>query len=74
MDNICEKYHSSLKDGAVEKALSRLSYTIRLAEDKSKELEENVQENDDPEPTADEAPKKKSFQASLQNPRVTAHL
>ena len=74
MENICEKYHSSLKDGAVEKALSRLSYTIRLAEDKSKELEENVQENDDPEPTADDAPKKTSFQASLQNPRVTAHL
>ena len=72
MDNICEKYHSSLKDGAVEKALSRLSYTIRLAEDKSKELEENVQENEDPEPTADEVPKKKSFQALLPDPRVAA--
>ena len=54
MDNICEKYHSSLKDGAVEKALSRLSYTIRLAEDKSKELEENFQENYDPESKADD--------------------
>ena len=42
MNSIGEKYHSSLKDGAVEKALSRLSYTIKLAEDKSKELEENV--------------------------------
>ena len=74
MDNICDKYHSSLKDGAVEKALSRLSYTIKLAEDKSKELQGNVQENEDPEPTADEIPKEKSFQASLQHPRVTAHL
>ena len=73
MENICEKYHFSLKDGAIEKVLLRLSYTIRLAEEKSKELEENAQENDDPEPTADDAPKKKSFQASLQNPRVTAH-
>ena len=65
MEKICEKYYYSLKDGAVKKALSRLSYTIKLADDKSKELEENVQENDDPEPMADEAPKKKSFQASL---------
>ena len=65
MENICEKYHSSLKDGTIEKVLSRLSYTIKLAEDKSKDLEEYVQENGDPEPTADNVPKKTSFQASL---------
>ena len=33
INNIYDKYHSSLKDGAVKKALSRLSYTIQLAED-----------------------------------------
>ena len=73
MENICDRYHSSFKDGAVEKALQRLDYTIKLAEDKAKELEENIQEDEDPEPASDEAAKKKSFQESLPHPRVSAH-
>ena len=48
IEDICNKHHSSLMDGAVEKALARISYTIKLAEDKAKELYEKVQKNKDP--------------------------
>ena len=73
METICEKYHSSFKDKTVEKALQKLDYTIKLAEAKAKELEENIQEDEIPEPASNEAAKRKNFQESLPHPRVSAH-
>ena len=45
-----DKYASCLKDKSIGKELQKLQYTFKLAELKVKELEQNVQDdNDDPE-------------------------
>ena len=61
LETICNKYNSCFKDKADEKALQKLKYTIKLAETKTKELEENIQEDENPEPASNEKAKRKSF-------------
>ena len=73
IETICEKYHSSFKDKTVEKALQKLGYTIKLAEAKAKELEDNIQEDQNSESASNETAKRKNFQESLPHPRVSAN-
>ena len=53
--------------------LQKLQYTIKLAELKVKELEENVQDDDDPEVVIKGSSKRKSFQESLPHSTVTGN-
>ena len=54
--------------------LQKLEYTIKLTELKVKELEENVQDDDDdPEVAIKGSSKRKSFQESLPQSRVTGN-
>ena len=61
-----DKYDPYLKEKSVGKVLQKLQYTIKLAKFKVKEVEENVQDdNDDPEVIIKGSSKRKSFQESL---------
>ena len=63
-----DKYTSYLRDKSIGKELHRLQYTIKLASFKAKELERNVQDDDDEEDNLRRASHKKSFQESLPLP------
>ena len=73
LETICDKYAFCLKEKSVGKALQKLKYTIKLAETKVRELEDNIQEDESPEAALKEPSKRKSFQDSLPHPRVSAH-
>ena len=69
-----DKYASCLKDKSIGKVLQKLQYTIKLAKLKVKELETNVQDdNDDPEVIIKGSSNRKSFQESLPLSRVTGN-
>ena len=62
LESICDKYHSCFKYKLVEKALQKkLEYTIKIAETKAKELEENFQEDEYPELASNETATRISF-------------
>ena len=73
LETIFDKYHSCFKDKSVEKALQKLEYTIKLANTKVKELEDNIQEDENPEAALKGPSKRKSFQNSLPHPKVSAN-
>ena len=73
LEAINDKYASYLKEKSIGKVLQRLQYTIKLAEYKVKELEENIQEDDNPEAMLKEPSKRKNFQESLTTPRVSGN-
>ena len=61
-----KKYASCLKDNSISKELQKLQYTIKLAELKVKELEQNVQnDDDDAEVVIKRSSNRKRFQESL---------
>ena len=49
LEIICDKYASCQNEKSAEKVLQRLQYTIKLAENKVKELEDDIHEDNNPE-------------------------
>ena len=71
---IHDKYASCLKDKYIVKKFQKLQYTIKLAFLKAKELEQNVQnDDDDAEVIPKRASNRKSFQESLPHSKVTGN-
>ena len=69
-----DKYASCLKDKSIGKEFQKLQYTIKLANLKVKELEQNVQnDDDDAEVIPKRSSNRKSFQESLPHSRVTGN-
>ena len=69
-----DKYAACLKDKSIGKELQKLQYTIKLAELKIKELEQNMQhDDDDAEVVIKRSSNRKSFQESLPHSRVTGN-
>ena len=62
LETISDKYASCLKEKSVGKVFQKLKYTIKLAETKVKELEDNIQEDYNPEAILKEPSKRKNFQ------------
>ena len=69
-----DKYAACLKDKSIGKELQKLQYTIKLTELKIKELEQNVQHNnDDAKVVIKRSSNRKSFQESLPHSRITGN-
>ena len=60
LETISDKYASCLKEKSVRKVLKKLKYTIKLAETKVRELEDNIQEDNNPEAALNEPSKRKA--------------
>ena len=58
-----------LKEQSIGKEFQKLQYTIKLANFEAKELEQNVQDDDDEEVNQRRASNRKSFQESLPHSR-----
>ena len=74
IDVVNDKYAFCLKDKSIGKEFQKLKYTIKLANLKVKELEQNVKNgNDDAEVILKRSSNRKSFQESLPYSRITGN-
>ena len=73
IEAVYDKYALYLKEKSNSKVRQRLQCTIKLAEHKIKELEKNIQEDNNPEVILKEQSKRKSFHESLPHSRVNGN-